>query len=87
MNSLMKKTLKLKDIDRKSSYQIAKEISLITLNITWYPDQLLDSARRIESLVDHIRLTFKNSAVANELCTDLAELAADIYAYDEINSA
>ena len=47
MNSLMKKTLKLKDIDRKASYQIAKEISLITLNITWYPVPTIVTGKQI----------------------------------------
>ena len=59
MNPLVRKMLQLKEIDRKASYYIAKEISILSLNVMWYPDDLLNTANRIDSLVEHILVTFK----------------------------
>lgn len=85
MSPLLKKVSALKAIDQKASYQIAKEISIINLNIMWYPDDLLETAGRIDSLVEHIVRTFPNNATATAVCFDLSEIAQDIRAYVELN--
>jgi hypothetical protein len=87
MSPLLKKVSRLKAIDQKASYQIAKEISIINLNIMWYPDSLLETAARVDSLVEHICRTFPNNSTATAVCFDLTEIAQDIRAYVELNPA
>lgn len=85
MNPLVRKMLQLKEIDRKASYYIAKEISILSLNVMWYPDDLMNTANRIDSLVEHISVTFKKNDIANSVCVELKELADSIREYMELN--
>ena len=85
MNPLVRKMLQLKEIDRKASYYIAKEISILSLNVMWYPDDLLNTANRIDSLVEHILVTFKKHDIAKSVCDELQELAGSIREYMELN--
>lgn len=85
MMPLLKKVSSLKSVNAKASYQVAKEISIISLNIMWYPENLVESADRLDSLVEHICRTFPDNTAAFAVCNELTELSQDIRTYVEIN--
>lgn len=67
LNSLIQQALKLKKVDERASYFIAKELALIEINLTWFPYKNLDSTARLRSLAQHVKLTFKDNDDAKEL--------------------
>lgn len=69
IDSLIEQTLKLKTIDERASYFVAKELALIQINLLWYPQKNDDATARLKSLAQHVQLTFK--ANGKELATAL----------------
>lgn len=65
--ALIDQTIKLKAIDARASYFIAKELAMIELNEVWYPEKANDNRARLKSLAQHVTLTFKGDKDAQEL--------------------
>jgi hypothetical protein len=78
--SLIKAAKQLHERNPKASYAIGKELSLIELNLLWYPENTPDNVARLESLAEHIKRTFPNDSTASYLAFKLRILAAFIYA-------
>lgn len=57
-------------IDSKASYFIAKELSIIQLNIMWHPEKLASHVDRLRSLSIHVKRAIEH--------TDAVELSAEI---------
>lgn len=68
---------KLKEVDNRATYFIAKEIAMIELNGVFYPEKNTDSKARLKSLAQHVNLTFKGNSDASELAKLLKEAAAE----------
>lgn len=77
IDSLIEQTLKLKEIDDRASYFIAKELALIEINMLWFPQKNADTVARIRSLAQHVQLTFKGQSGA-PLVKALREAASKI---------
>ena len=51
----------LKPLDAKASYFIAKELALIDISLLWYEDKHSDNIARLNSLAEHVKLTYKGN--------------------------
>lgn len=78
MLGLIEATLKLKEIDPKASFFIAKELAIIQVNMIWYPDKLGAQATRLRSLAGHVLLTFKRNDDAKLLASKIKYKALDL---------
>ena len=54
----------LKEADHRASFFVAKELSLIEISLMWYPEKLSDNVARLNSLADHVAVTFKDVGAA-----------------------
>lgn len=77
IDSLIEQTLKLKSIDERASYFVAKELALIEVNMLWFPQKNEDTSARLKSLAQHVKLTFKTPE-ANELAAALRTASSKI---------
>ena len=75
LNELIAQTLKLKPINERMAYYVAKEIALIELNIMWNKD---NNKSRLKSLAVHVKDTFKKSVDADELVKLLIDRADSV---------
>lgn len=67
LSALIHKAHKMREIDSRQSFHIAKELAIIELNLLWYPDKFDDHMARMRSLAQHVLTTFKDSPQAKEL--------------------
>lgn len=59
LSALIHKTYPLRQYNHKASFFIAKEISIIEVNMMWYPEKMNDHIARLYSLAQHVMVTFK----------------------------
>lgn len=67
LSYLINRVKTLKEVDKKQSFFIAKELSIITVNLLWYPEKLNDHTARLRSLAQHVLITFPNNDNAKAL--------------------
>lgn len=75
LSYLIHRTQKLIDVEKKQSFFIAKEISIIEVNLIWYPEKLRDHTARLRSLAQHVLLTFPGNDDAKVLATLMKQKA------------
>lgn len=75
LSYLIHRTEKLKEVDLKQSFFIAKELSIIEINLLWYPEKLDDHTARMRSLSQHVLITFPNNDDAKVLAVLLKQKA------------
>ncbi len=75
LSYLLHRAEKLRDIEKKQSFFVAKEISIIEVNILWYPEKLSDHTARLRSLAQHVLITFPGNDDAKLLATLMKQKA------------
>jgi len=58
-SELQRLAWKLKEVNSKAAFFIAKELSIIEINTRWYPEKFQENISRLYSLSNHVTLTFK----------------------------
>lgn len=71
LDSVIATALELRESDRRASFFVAKELALIEINMLWYPHKLGDNLARLNSLAQHVTITFKNNDIAKQLAADI----------------
>lgn len=75
LSYLIHRAAKLKDVEKKQSFFIAKELAIIEVNLIWYPEKLDDHTARMRSLAQHVLITFPGNDDAKVLSVLLKQKA------------